>query len=77
MLVVLFEVGKKGIVREVLQAGGVISHGVGFSWDELGDVAVAVLALVVTREDALVSGRASRGGGPLCHARDGRGVVAH
>ena len=68
MLVVLFKVGTKGIVREVLQAGGVISHGVGLAWDELGDMAVAVLALVVTREDALVSGRARRGGGPFGNA---------
>ena len=73
----LFEVGKKGMVREVLQAGGVISHGIGLAWDELGDMAVAVLALVVTREDALVSGRARRGGGPFGNARDGRGVVTH
>ena len=68
MLVVLFEVGKKGVVREVLQARGVISHGIGLSWDKLGDMAVAVLALVVTREDALVSGRARRGGGPFGNA---------
>ena len=41
----LFEVGKKGSVREVLKARGVVSHDVGTSWDEEVGLAVAVLPL--------------------------------
>ena len=47
LLVVLLEVGKKGMVRQVLQARGVVGHDVGLPWDVLGDVAVTVVPLVI------------------------------
>ena len=48
--------GKEGIVREVLEARGVVSHHVGWSWDVEGLVAVAVSALMETGEVAEVGG---------------------
>ena len=44
----LFEVSEEGRVREVLKAGGIVSHDVGTSWDEEVGLAVAVLPLVGT-----------------------------
>ena len=75
MRVQLLEVGKKGLVRQVLQARSVVGHDVGLSWDILSDVAVAVAALMVTRVYALVSGRTYGGGCAFVHSRDGRCVV--
>ena len=42
------QVGKEGIVREVLEARGVVCHHVGWSWDVEGLVAIAVSALMET-----------------------------
>ena len=76
LLVVLFEVGQEGRICEVLQARGVVCHHIGFSWDILSHVAVAVLALVVTGKDALVSGCPRRGHRSTLYARDSRCVVS-
>ena len=46
--IALFKVSKKGSVRQVEQAGGVISHYVRLSWDEEADSAVAMQSLVFT-----------------------------
>jgi hypothetical protein len=48
----LLEVGEEQVVREVLEARGVIGHDVELSWEEVCEVAVAVEALVVTLEAA-------------------------
>ena len=71
----LLEMGKKGLVRQVLQAGSIIGHNVGLSWDVLSDMTVAVAALMVTRVHALVSGRANGGGCAFVHSGDCQGVV--
>ena len=44
--IVLFEVGKKGIIGEMLETRGIVTHDVGLSWEILADVAVTVLTLV-------------------------------
>ena len=72
----LFEVGEKGSVREVLKAGGVVSHDVGTSWDKEVGLAVAVLPLVGTGIVAEV-GRGPVGGDrSFQHPGQGGGVVA-
>ena len=62
-------------VSKVLQARGVISHHVGFSWDVLGHVAAPVLPLVFCREDALFGGRPLGCDSFLGHTGLGRRVV--
>lgn len=62
---------------EVLQAGAVVRHLVDWSWEVLGVVAVAVVALVVAGELAEVGGRAGGGHGLLAGSADGGCVVAH
>ena len=59
----------------MLEAGGIISHGIGRSWDVGGDVAVAVLALVGTGVATEVSSSAFRGDCAFQDAGDSRGVV--
>ena len=44
----LFKVGEKGSIRQVLEMGSVVCHSVGVPWEESGKVVVAVLTLVVT-----------------------------
>ena len=56
---------------------GIIGHYIVVSWEELGVMAVSVLALVFTSIDTLVGRRAFRGDGALGDSRDSRGVVAH
>ena len=46
MWIALVEVGEKGAVGEMEQAGGVISHDIVGSWDEETAGAVAMEALV-------------------------------
>ena len=41
---------EKGGVREVLQARGIVRHDILFPWEEMGEVAVAVHPLMITRE---------------------------
>ena len=72
----LFEVGKEGIVREVLEARGVICHHVGWSWDVEGLVKVAVSSLVEAGVVAKVRWCAIRGDSSLVGSRHGGGVVA-
>ena len=72
----LLEVCKKGGVRKVLQARGIVGHDVRLSWDELPHMAVPVLPLVLTGEDALVSGGTFGRDSSFADSRDGRSVVA-
>ena len=60
----LFKVGKEGSVREVLKAGGIVSHDVGMPWDEEVRLAVAVFPLVGTSVVAEI-GRRPVGGDRL------------
>ena len=58
-----------------MKAGGIVGHHVGLPWDALGHLAAAVLALVLSSEDALL-GRCSIGGDCLLvHSGFSRGVV--
>ena len=56
--IVLVEVGEKGSVRQVLQAGGIVGHDVGVSWEVGRFVAVAMEALVQACVVAQVGRRA-------------------
>ena len=69
------EVRKEGRISEVLQAGGVVGHDIGLSWETLGHMAVAVLPLVLSSEDALLCSRAGGTDCLLAHSGGGRGVV--
>ena len=72
----LFEMGKKGSVREVLEARGIVRHDVGTPWDEEVRLAVLVLPLVGTGIVAEV-GRGPVGGDrSFQHPRQGGGVVS-
>jgi hypothetical protein len=62
--------------REMLQVGGVISHSILVSWEEEGEVAVAVFALVSTAVVAELGSDSIGGDHSFVHLRDGRGVVA-
>ena len=56
------EVRKEGGVGEMLEARSVVSHDIGFPWEVLQDMAVAMLPLVFSSVDALLrcwSGRAN------------------
>ena len=57
MRIHLFIVRKEGGIGEVLEAGGIIAHDIGRSWDVPGLVAVAVLALVKSSDVAELCGR--------------------
>ena len=72
----LFKVGKKVSVRQMLHAGGVVTHDVDRSWEVEGDVAIAVGTLMGAGDVAQEGGRAVVGQGSFGDARDGRGVVA-
>lgn len=69
--------GAKGVVSEVDEAGAIVSHDVGRSWDVSGERAVAVFALVVAGELAEVGRCAWCSHGPFLRARDGSDVVRH
>jgi hypothetical protein len=71
----LFKVGKEFDVSEMLQAGGVVSHSVSISWEEKGEVAVAVLSLVSAAVVAQLGCDPIRGHRSFVHSRDGGGVV--
>ena len=69
------EVRKEGRISEVLQAGSVVGHDIGLSWEVLGHMAVAVLPLVLSREDALLGWRTVGRNRLLTHLGLSRGVV--
>ncbi len=73
--IALVEMGEEGSVREVLQARGIIRHDVEVSWEVVGEVTVAVLALVAAGEVAEEGGCAVAGDRALVDTGDGRGVV--
>ena len=67
--------GEEFRISEVLQAGGIVGHCVGLPWDVLGHMTVAVLALVLSRKDALLGRRSVGGNCFLVHLGFSRGVV--
>ena len=67
--------GKKGSVRQVLKARGVISHHVVWSWEEETFMAIAVEALVVAGVVAQVGGRPSPVDCSFGDSGEGRSVV--
>ena len=69
------EVREEGRVREVLQTGSVVGHDIGLSWEALVHMAVTVLPLVLSSEDALLRRWACGADGLLAHTRVRRGVV--
>ena len=73
--IVLFEVSKEGSVRQVEQAGGVISHYVRLSWDEEADSAVAMQSLVLTSFVAEQRVRSVARDRSFLAARECRGVI--
>ena len=72
----LFEVGKKGSVREVLEARGIVRHDIGTPWDEEVCLAVAVFSLVSTSVVAEKGRRPVGGDRSLQHSGQGGGVVS-
>jgi hypothetical protein len=68
--------GKEFAVSEMLQGGGIISHSILISWEEEGEVAVAVFSLVSTAVVAQLGSDSIGGGHSFVHSRDGGGVVA-
>ena len=62
-------------ISEVLEAGGIIRHDVGLSWEETGEVAAPMNPLVVAGVAAKVGGGARSRDSAFVHSRDGRGVV--
>ena len=75
--IVLFEVGKKGIISEMLKARGIVAHDVSLSWEILADVAVAVLTLVKASKAAELESRARRRDRPLGRAGYRWRVITH
>jgi hypothetical protein len=69
-------VGKEFAVSEMLQAGGVISHSILISWEEEGEVAVAVFSLVSTAVVTQLGSNSIGGDCSFVHSRDRGGVVA-
>ena len=63
-------------VSKVVQAGGVVSHGVSHPGNEEGLVAVPMLTLMHAGEVAEMSGRAVGGDSAFVHTRERRGVVS-
>lgn len=59
----------------MLEAGRVVRHAVGVSWEEMREVAVAVQALVVAGVATETGGGSGAGDSALAHSGDGRGVV--
>jgi hypothetical protein len=74
--IVLFEVGEKRMVGEVLESRGIVCHDVVRSWEVGGEVAVAVEALVGARVVAQEGCWPVTGHCPLADSRNCRGVVA-
>ena len=72
----LLEAREEGGVRQVLQSGGIVSHDVQPSWEEMASVAVAVFPLVLASTVAKVSSRAIIRDRPTANAREGRSVVS-
>ena len=70
------EVREEGGVRQVLQSGGVVSHDIQPSWEEMASVAVAVFPLVLAGIVAQMGCRAIIRDRPSANAREGRGVVS-
>ena len=62
-------------IGEVLQVRGIVGHHVGLPWDVLCHVAMAVLALVLSRKDALLGWRSVGGDCLLVHSGFCRGVI--
>lgn len=75
--IVLFEVSKKSGIGEMLEAGCVIAHDIGRSWDVLTVVTISVVALVSIAEAAEESCCAGSGDSAFGGPRDGWGVVTH
>ena len=73
--IVLVKVGKEGVVSEVLQARGVVSHAVRFPGNEETGLAVAMSPLVHAGEIAQMGRWPVCGDRSLVHARDGGRVV--
>ena len=71
----LIEEGEKGIVSEVLKAGGVVGHAIHVSWEVVRVVAVSVSSLVEAGDVAEEGGRSIRADGSFRLTGDGRGVV--
>jgi len=71
----LFEVGKKGSVRQVLKPGGIVGHDVGRSWEAEASMAVAMLALVRARLVAQECCWAVAADSAFVESRDGGNVV--
>ena len=69
------EVGEQLGVRQVPQAGAVVSHGVGGARDVVVLCQVSVVALVEGCQSEQVGCRSSSGGGPLAVPVQSRGVV--
>lgn len=85
MRIGLFKVGEKGGVGEMLQAGGIVSHDIVSSWEEIRDVAVAMLSLMGTGVVAEVGSCADAGDSATGHSghcwcvvrRVGESGIAH
>ena len=60
----------------MLQSGGVVSHNIQPSWEEMASVAVAVFPLMLASIVAQVSCRSIIRDRPLANAREGRGIVS-
>ena len=69
--IVLFEVGEKGSVRQVLEARSVIRHDVQVSREVVGEVAVTVISLMLAGVVAEVGRGAITGHRALVDAGDG------
>ena len=59
----------------MLEAGSVVSHDIGFPWEVLRDMAVAMLPLVFSSVDALLCRWSGRANSLFTDSRLGRGVV--
>ena len=75
MRILLFEVGEKEGVGEVLKAGGIIRHAVDLAWEVEGQVMVAVDPLVLTCPIAEVCSCPVGCHRALADPGDGRGVI--
>ena len=77
--------GEERGVGEMLQAGGIVSHDIVSSWEEICDVAVAMLSLMGTGVVAEVGGCADAGDSAAIHSghcwcvvrRVGESGIAH
>lgn len=73
--IMLFKMRQKLGVGEVLQTRRVVCHDVLLSWEEMGQVAIAVCPLVVAGEAAEGGCGSVTGHCPLAHSRHRWGVV--